>query len=146
MPAYQSRISYDYGQVQRRLGRRRRADEMFARAGEIFAAMGATEFVDRCNRERRAGGLGTRVTNSAGLTPQEEEIAAIIADGASNREAAAELFLSPKTVEYHLTRVPKLGIRTRSSCRGRCGAGDHAAAWATWPTPPRRPRAPRTDP
>lgn len=119
MPAYQSRIIYEYGQVLRRLGRRRRADEMFARAGEIFAAMGATEFVDRCNRERRAGGLGTRVTNSAGLTPQEEEIAAIIADGASNREAAAELFLSPKTVEYHLTRVyRKLGIRTRSELPG----------------------------
>ncbi|MFD5868158.1 LuxR C-terminal-related transcriptional regulator [Corynebacterium sp. NPDC060344] len=119
MPAYQCRIIYEYGQVLRRLGRRRRADEMFARAGEIFAAMGATEFVDRCNRERRAGGLGTRTTNAAGLTPQEEEIAALIADGASNREAASELFLSPKTVEYHLTRVyRKLGIRTRSELPG----------------------------
>ncbi|MDK8768208.1 LuxR C-terminal-related transcriptional regulator [Corynebacterium freneyi] len=115
MPAYQSRITYEYGQMLRRLGRRRRADEMFARAGEIFAAMGATEFVERCNRERRAGGLGARTTDAAGLTPQEAEIAALIADGASNREAAAELFLSPKTVEYHLTRVyRKLGIRTRS--------------------------------
>ncbi len=119
MPAYQSRIMYEYGQVLRRLGQRRRADEMFARAGEVFAAMGATEFVDRCNRERRAGGLGARVTNSAGMTPQEEEIAALIADGASNREAAAELFLSPKTVEYHLTRVyRKLGIRSRSELPG----------------------------
>ena len=119
MPAYQSRIIYEYGQVLRRLGRRRRADDMFTRAGEIFAAMGATEFVDRCNRERRAGGLGARTTNAAGLTPQEAEIAALIADGASNREAAAELFLSPKTVEYHLTRVyRKLGIRTRSELPG----------------------------
>ena len=115
LPAYQSRITYEYGQVLRRLGRRRPADEMFARAGEIFAAMGATEFVERCNRQRRAGGLGARTTDAAGLTPQEAEIAALIADGASNREAAAELFLSPKTVEYHLTRVyRKLGIRTRS--------------------------------
>ncbi|WJY64040.1 Putative HTH-type transcriptional regulator [Corynebacterium atrinae] len=115
MPSYQSRILYEYGRVLRRLGRRRQADEIFARAGEVFAAMGATEFVERCNRERRAGGLGTRTTGAGGLTPQEEEIAKMVADGATNREVARELFLSAKTVEYHLTRVyRKLGVRTRT--------------------------------
>ncbi len=115
MPSYQSRILYEYGRVLRRLGRRRHADEIFARAGEVFAAMGATEFVERCNRERRAGGLGTRTTGVGGLTPQEEEIAKLVAEGATNREVARELFLSSKTVEYHLTRVyRKLGVRTRN--------------------------------
>ena len=115
MPSYQARILYEYGRVLRRLGRRRQADEIFARAGDVFAAMGATEFVDRCNRERRAGGLGTRTTGAGGLTPQEEEIAKLVAEGATNREVARELFLSAKTVEYHLTRVyRKLGVRTRT--------------------------------
>lgn len=115
MPTYQSRMLYEYGRVLRRLGRRRQADEVFARAGEVFAAMGATEFVERCNRERRAGGLGTRTTGAGGLTPQEEEIAKLVAEGATNREVARELFLSSKTVEYHLTRVyRKLGVRTRN--------------------------------
>src|SRR5699024_10252653 len=115
MPSYQARILYEYGRVLRRLGRRRKADEIFARAGDVFAAMGATEFVNRCNRERRAGGLGTRTTGVGGLTPQEEEIAKLVTEGATNREVARELFLSSKTVEYHLTRVyRKLGVRTRN--------------------------------
>lgn len=114
MPAYRSRILFEYGQLLRRLGRRRLADDMFARAGEVFAAMGATRFVERCNQERRVGGLGTRDVGSGGLTPQEEEIAALVAEGATNREVSGELFLSPKTVEYHLTRVyRKLRIRSR---------------------------------
>lgn len=115
MPSYQSRILYEYGRVLRRLGRRRQADEIFTRAGEVYEAMGATEFVNRCNRERRAGGLGTRTTGAGGLTPQEQEIAKLVAEGATNREVARELFLSAKTVEYHLTRVyRKLGVRTRN--------------------------------
>ncbi|WP_156228792.1 helix-turn-helix transcriptional regulator [Corynebacterium comes] len=115
MPSYQARVLYEYGRVLRRLGRRRQADDIFVRAGDVFAAMGATEFVNRCNRERRAGGLGTRTTGAGGLTPQEEEIAKLVAEGATNREVARELFLSSKTVEYHLTRVyRKLGVRTRN--------------------------------
>ncbi|GAB3944921.1 helix-turn-helix transcriptional regulator [Corynebacterium tapiri] len=119
IPVYQSRLLYEYGRILRRLGRRRRADETLARAGEIFAAMEAHEFVERCNRERRAGGLGTRTSSADGLTPQEEEIAKLVAAGASNREVATELFLSTKTVEYHLTRVyRKLGVRTRNELPG----------------------------
>lgn len=115
LPLYQSRVLYEYGRILRRLGRRRAADDAFARAGEVFAAMGAREFVERCNRERRAGGLGTRITGAGGLTPQEEEIAKAVADGASNRDVAQEMFLSTKTVEYHLTRVyRKLNIRNRN--------------------------------
>ncbi|MGV3208632.1 LuxR C-terminal-related transcriptional regulator [Corynebacterium sp. 11266D000AW] len=115
LPFYQSRILFEYGRILRRLGRRRHADEIFGRAGEVYAAMGAPEFVERCNQERRASGLGRRTTGAGGLTPQEEEIAKAVADGASNREVAEELYLSTKTVEYHLTRVyRKLGIRSRN--------------------------------
>ncbi|MBZ8178270.1 LuxR family transcriptional regulator [Corynebacterium sp. 3HC-13] len=115
LPAYESRILYEYGLVLRRLGKRRRADEIFSRAAEIYHMMGVSDFVDRCNRERRASGIGTRTRDIGKLTPQEEEIAKLVASGATNREIAGELYLSTKTVEYHLTRVyRKLGIRART--------------------------------
>ena len=56
------------------------------------------------------------------LTPQELQIALRISTGATNREAASELFLSPKTIETHLTRVyRKLGLRSRSELVARIG-------------------------
>lgn len=114
VPFYRSRILFEYGQALRRQGQRRRADEIFARASSMFQDMGATALVSMANRERRVGGLGPRSGKVGGLTPQEYEIASLVAEGNSNREVAHELFLSPKTVEYHLTRVyKKLQIRSR---------------------------------
>ncbi|MEV4189218.1 helix-turn-helix transcriptional regulator, partial [Streptosporangium canum] len=58
------------------------------------------------------------------LTPQELRIARLVAEGASNRDVAARLFLSPRTVEYHLYKVyPKLGITTRTELARLVGAG-----------------------
>ncbi|MEJ6018916.1 helix-turn-helix transcriptional regulator [Corynebacterium sp. H113] len=115
MPAYRARILFEYGQSLRRVGKRRQAEGMFARAGEVYSSMGATAFVERCNRERRAAGLGPREKTDTGLTPQEHEIVALVMQGATNRDVASELYLSPKTVEYHLTRAyRKLGIRNRA--------------------------------
>ncbi|MFJ9541359.1 helix-turn-helix transcriptional regulator [Streptomyces sp. NPDC101225] len=74
-------------------------------------------YVDRCDRELQAGGLhGTRPSaGMARLTPQERAVARLVADGATNRQTALELFISVKTVQYHLTHVyAKLGIRSRS--------------------------------
>ena len=114
LPYYRSRIHFEYGQALRRQGQRRRADEQFARASSLFQDMGALSMLTLANRERRVGGLGQRLEQSGGLTPQEYEIAHLVASGNSNREVAQELFLSPKTVEYHLTRVyKKLRIRNR---------------------------------
>lgn len=119
MPAYQSRILFEYGKVLRRHGRRQRADEILSHAGEIFAQMDATVMVERCAAERRVGGVGlVHHTNPHGLTPQEQQIAALVAEGATNAAVARELSLSTKTVEYHLTRVyRKIGIRTRQELR-----------------------------
>lgn len=59
-----------------------------------------------------------------GLTPQELQVARLVGDGMSNREAAAVLYLSPKTIEYHLARIfAKLGIRTRYQLAARLSAG-----------------------
>ncbi|WP_231910136.1 LuxR family transcriptional regulator [Corynebacterium cystitidis] len=115
LPLYSARVLFDYGQALRRLGKRKLADDLFARASEYFLAMGADNMVARCGRERRAGGLGSRIPSEQGLTPQEKEIATLVAEGSSNKDVATALFLSPKTVEYHLTRVyRKLGVRNRS--------------------------------
>ena len=124
MLAYRSRILLEYGQVLRRLGRRNHAEGVFARAEEVFEDMDAVAMVERTRRERRISGTGasaetggiTGVTGDApALTPQEEQIALMVADGVTNREVARELTLSTKTIEHHLTRVyKKLGIRGRS--------------------------------
>lgn len=73
--------------------------------------------MQRCERELKAGGVhATRSgRHEVDLTPQEDAVAALVVQGMSNREAAAELFISPKTVQYHLTRIyAKLGIRSRA--------------------------------
>lgn len=126
MRAYHSRILLEYGLVLRRLGRRRRADEVFSRAEEVFASMGATAMVERCRRERRAAGItgsSTDVVPSDATTPllstQEEQIAVMAADGSTNRDIAQELTLSAKTVEHHLTRAyRKLGVAGRRELSG----------------------------
>lgn len=129
MPAYEARILFEYGKVLRRHGRRSRADEVFAHAAELFGQMGATVMVGRCLTERKiggvhgpAGGSGAGTHNPHGLTPQEEQIAVRVVEGATNADVARELTLSTKTVEYHLTRVyRKLGVSSRSQLRGLLG-------------------------
>jgi DNA-binding CsgD family transcriptional regulator len=57
------------------------------------------------------------------LTPQELQVALVIAEGATNAEAAATLFVSPKTIEFHLTNIyRKLGVRSRSELTLRIAA------------------------
>lgn len=127
MPAYEARILFEYGKVLRRHGRRSKADEVLAHAAELFAQMGATVMVGRCLTERRISGVraavdGAGAQNPHGLTPQEEQIAVRVAEGATNADVARELTLSTKTVEYHLTRIyRKLGVGSRSQLRGLLG-------------------------
>jgi DNA-binding CsgD family transcriptional regulator len=112
-----ARVNFAYGQTLRRAGKRRQADAVISTARELYLSLGAHTYVARCDRELKAGGLhqirGSR--DGVELTPQEEAVTALVAQGLSNREVAAELFVSPKTVQYHLTRIyAKLGVRTRS--------------------------------
>lgn len=101
----------------RRSRRRVDARPHLREALATFEQLGATPWADRAAAELDATGE-TAVRRDAGavtaLTPQERQIAALLADGHTTREAAAALFLSPKTVEYHLRHVYlKLGIRSR---------------------------------
>jgi len=112
-----ARVNFAYGQTLRRAGKRRLADAVIGTARELYLSLGAHTYVARCDRELKAGGLhqvrGSR--DDVDLTPQEEAVTALVAQGFSNREVAAELYVSPKTVQYHLTRVyAKLGVRSRS--------------------------------
>lgn len=103
------------------LGERDRTRDALAhlrRAHVTFARLGATPWEQRTRRELRTAGDATVQTSERlldSLTVHELQVAFVVAEGASNKEAAAALFVSPKTVEFHLGRAyRKLGIRSRA--------------------------------
>ena len=106
-----------YGAWLRRSGRRTDARRQLEAAAVRFAAMDLTHWAQRADAELRATGLSARPRRPLPvepLTPQETRIAGLAAQGLSNRDIAAAVFLSPKTVEHHLSRVyRKRGLRSR---------------------------------
>jgi len=112
-----------YGEWLRREGRRVDARQHLAMAHEMFGGMGAEAFEDRARRELLATGERVRKRNTdrqglEAMTPQEESVARLARDGRSNPEIGAELFLSPRTVEWHLGKVfLKLGITSRKELK-----------------------------
>ena len=104
------------GERLRRAGRRREARSHLRTAEEAFARMVATPWRRRAQEELRASGetLTTPSGHTEPLTGAELRVAALVAEGRPTREVAALLFLSPKTVEFHLSRIyRKLGVRGR---------------------------------
>jgi DNA-binding CsgD family transcriptional regulator/tetratricopeptide (TPR) repeat protein len=115
------RTLLEYGEWLRRLNRTVDARTQLHDAYAAFASMGAEGFAERARRELLATGerVPTRnVDTGDGLTPQEEQIARLARDGLSNQEIGAELFISARTVEWHLRKVfAKLGISSRRQLR-----------------------------
>jgi DNA-binding CsgD family transcriptional regulator len=126
-PFERARTELALGERRRRIGRRSQAREPLRAALETFDRLGARRWADLARAELRASGDSTRPlagTRSAELTPQELQVALVVARGATNREAAEQLFLSPKTIEYHLGHVyGKLRVRSRAELARRMARG-----------------------
>jgi DNA-binding CsgD family transcriptional regulator len=116
-PFEAARTRLAYGERLRRDGRRVDAREQLRPALSAFERLGARPWAARAHDELDASGESQRPRGDESrddLTPRELQVALQVAEGKANKEAAAALFLSPKTIEYHLKHVyGKLGIRSR---------------------------------
>ena len=121
-----------YGEWLRREGRRVDARHQLHAAFELFEAIGADGFAERARRELLATGEKIRKRQAEipnELTPQEQHIARMARDGRTNNEIGAELFISARTVEFHLRKVfGKLGITSRKGLRDALPARGTAPA------------------
>ncbi|MGA6159667.1 AAA family ATPase [Stenotrophomonas sp. NPDC087984] len=110
----------DFGEWLRRRRRSAEARPHLNAALECFQRLDARPWANRTAAELRAAGApaGTAATPASELTAQERQIAELAAQGLTNRDIAARLYLSPRTVGYHLHKIfPKLGIRARAQLR-----------------------------
>jgi DNA-binding CsgD family transcriptional regulator len=122
LPLELGRTELLYGEWLRRRARRADARTQLRNAFARLGAIGADGFADRARRELLATGERARPRTPDAvddLTPQERHIARLVATGATSKEVAAELFLSPRTIDAHLRSVfRKLGISSRRQLRG----------------------------
>jgi DNA-binding CsgD family transcriptional regulator len=121
-PIELARTQLAYGERLRRDRRRVEARTQLREALAAFDAVEASLWAERARGELEATGQTARRRDPStldDLTPQELRIAQLVADGATNRDVAAQLFVSPKTVEYHLRKVyAKVGVRSRIELAG----------------------------
>ena len=120
-----------WGRRLRHDGQRIAARRHLRAALEGFRALGAGPWIETTERELSATGERLRRRGPGArdsLTTQEHQIARLVAAGASNKDVAAQLFLSAKTVEAHLTRIyRKLGVRSRTQLAARVSGLDGSA-------------------
>lgn len=128
LPYELARVELAHGRLLRREGRRRAAAALLSAARERLVALSAGPAIAHCDQELQACGLApaARSERDAGrLTPQETAVAKLVISGLTNREVAARLMLSTKTIEFHLSNVYlKLGLRSRSELRALARANE----------------------
>jgi DNA-binding CsgD family transcriptional regulator len=120
-PVYSARLLLAHGRLLRRTGQRRPAVERLRRAHDLYVSLGAAPFMARVEDELAACGLRQQPTkHSAALemTNREVEVAHLVERGMTNAEIAAELYITPKAVEYHLGNIyAKFGLKGRQQLR-----------------------------
>ena len=122
MPFETARTHLAFGERLRRSGQRADSRPQLEAAGAIFEKLGAQPWLQRAEAELRSTGRTVRPRDSRDdeLTPSELQVALRVAEGLTNREVAGVLFLSPKTVEHHLSSIyRKLGVRSRTELARR---------------------------
>ena len=113
LPLEHARTLLSLGVAQRQARQRRAARETLEHAVRRFEKLGASLWAERARAE--LGRISGRAPSSGELTPSEARVAALVAEGRTNREVAQELFVAPRTVEGTLSRVyTKLGVRSRA--------------------------------
>ena len=117
-----AKTQLEFGEALRRLRLKTEARRQLRAAQDVFAELDAQPWLDRAQAELRATGVSVATRQEGALdqlTPQELHIARLVAQGLSNRDIAGKLFLSPRTVGFHLSNVfGKLGIASRGELRG----------------------------
>ena len=121
VPLARARLETDLGRHLVAAGERRTGVDLLRAARDRLTALGATPFLAPCEDLLHAAGLTPSPEEEAlGLTPHEDAVVALVVRGLTNREVAQELFVSPRTVAYHLSNVyAKLGVTSRAQLRDR---------------------------
>lgn len=131
VPLHRARLEHEYGRHLMSGRNRRAAIGQLRRAYELYSAIGARPFAQRCGHDLEACGVGASApaeghadsTPLPVLSPREQRVAHLAAQGLTNQEIASELYISAKTVEYHLGNVfAKLGISSRRQIAARLGS------------------------
>jgi DNA-binding CsgD family transcriptional regulator len=127
MRMYLARSHLLFGEWLRRERRHIDAREQLSLACEMFGTFGAHTFGKRAHAELLAAGGSAPTSNDRSfnaLTSQEARVASLASEGLTNQQVAAQLFLSPYTVDYHLRKVfRKFNVKTRAELRVRLGTG-----------------------
>ena len=125
MPFERARTLLVLGSLERRAKHKRVARDSLHKALEAFEHLGARLWVERARTELAS--IGGRARSSGDLTPTERRVAELVAEGRATKEVASLLFVSPKTVEGHLSRIyAKLGVHSRTELAARIRSGTSA--------------------
>jgi ATP/maltotriose-dependent transcriptional regulator MalT len=121
VPLARARLQTELGRHLVATGERRTGVDLLRSARDRLTALGATPFLAPCEELLHAAGLTPSPEEEAlGLTSHEDAVVALVVRGLTNREVARELFVSPRTVAYHLSNVyAKLGVTSRAELRDR---------------------------
>jgi len=122
MPFERARTLLVLGGLERRAKQKRVARDSLLQALETFESLGSRLWAGRARAELAS--IGGRAPSEGGLTPTEQRVAELVAEGRATKEVASMLFVSPKTVEGHLSRIyAKLGVRSRTELATRFRPG-----------------------